>query len=256
MKLKKYWILFLLLAGFVFISSLLKLDHNYSDGSSISRGRKIYIEEGCIHCHSQYVRPDSIDMERWGIYEENLSAPRSLLIGNRRQGPDLSHIGIRRSREWNKFHLNDPQFISPNSRMPNYSHLFMDKNKGNDLLDYLESLGQEHREEWLNKQEEWSAAYSINNGSIENGKALYMQSCSQCHGSNGQGDGRVSASLSRAAPDLTDKEWIWVDDNKDRNQRLARIIKFGIMGTNMPGHEWLNPQEIADIIQFLDNLQQ
>src|ERR1035441_2927432 len=34
--------------------------------SQIERGRRVYISEGCIHCHSQYVRPNSPDVQLWG----------------------------------------------------------------------------------------------------------------------------------------------------------------------------------------------
>ncbi len=32
----------------------------------VRRGREVYIAEGCIHCHSQYVRPDTDDGVWWG----------------------------------------------------------------------------------------------------------------------------------------------------------------------------------------------
>ncbi len=34
--------------------------------SQIERGRQVYISEGCINCHSQYVRPNSPDVLMWG----------------------------------------------------------------------------------------------------------------------------------------------------------------------------------------------
>ena len=37
--------------------------------SAIERGRHIYISEGCIHCHSQYVRPGTADVLMWGPVE-------------------------------------------------------------------------------------------------------------------------------------------------------------------------------------------
>ena len=67
--------------------------------SQIERGRQVYIAEGCISCHSQYVRPNSSDVLMWGPAEtiEELRQQTPPLIGNRHQGPDLSEVGGRRS---------------------------------------------------------------------------------------------------------------------------------------------------------------
>ncbi|HEX6862462.1 MAG TPA: cbb3-type cytochrome c oxidase subunit II, partial [Thermoanaerobaculia bacterium] len=36
------------------------------DLSAVVRGRAVYVQEGCIHCHSQYVRPGTHDVSWWG----------------------------------------------------------------------------------------------------------------------------------------------------------------------------------------------
>lgn len=109
----------------------------------VEAGRAVYIAEGCIHCHSQYVRPVGLDAELWGpvtVPEEALSQ-RPVLIGNRRQGPDLANIGQRRSKDWNRRHLIHPRAVSPGSRMPSYPHLFAgDAARGEALLVYLNQL--------------------------------------------------------------------------------------------------------------------
>ncbi|MDQ6624038.1 MAG: cbb3-type cytochrome c oxidase subunit II [Verrucomicrobiota bacterium] len=65
------------------------------------RGRKIYVANGCVYCHTQQVRPDyaASDIERkWG---DRRSAPRDyifdrpVLLGKMRMGPDLANIGKR-----------------------------------------------------------------------------------------------------------------------------------------------------------------
>ncbi len=97
-----------------------------ASASAVERGRLVYISEGCIHCHSQYVdkmRPESLP-----------------LIDNRRQGPDLSQVGARRSVLWLKMHLYNPRQVSGSSIMPSYAFLFRDQ-RGNDLVAYLASLG-------------------------------------------------------------------------------------------------------------------
>jgi cytochrome c oxidase cbb3-type subunit 2 len=112
---------------------------------SIEFGRRVYVAEGCIHCHSQYVRPGTADEERWGPAWPLAVALAQTppLLGNRRQGPDLQNVGVRRTREWNRVHLMAPRTVFPGSRMPAYGHLFAgDAVRGEALLDYLMSLGQ------------------------------------------------------------------------------------------------------------------
>ena len=115
-----------------------------SPEDQVSRGRQVYIAEGCIHCHSQYVRPGTSDETRWGrpAMPEHPSPP---LFGNRRQGPDLSTVGRRMpSAEWHRLHLMDPRQFQPRSRMPSYRHLFKaDNAAGEALVAYLLTLGHE-----------------------------------------------------------------------------------------------------------------
>ncbi len=109
----------------------------------VSSGRAVYISEGCIHCHSQYVRPVGKDQALWG---EPTAVARALgqspvLIGNRRQGPDLANVALRRLPGWNRLHLIEPAAVVPGSRMPSYRHLFTAGDpRGEALLAYLDSL--------------------------------------------------------------------------------------------------------------------
>jgi cytochrome c oxidase cbb3-type subunit 2 len=115
------------------------------DAALIHRGREVYIAEGCIHCHSQYVRPGTADEERWGpaIPLSESERQRPPLFGNRRQGPDLQNVGARRTAEWQRLHLQSPRAVTPGSRMPSYAHLFSPgpASDGEALLAYLGSLG-------------------------------------------------------------------------------------------------------------------
>lgn len=106
-------------------------------------GRRVYIAEGCIHCHSQYVRPETADEDRYGPAHDldELLGARPPLLGNRRQGPDLLNLALRRTREWNRAHLIAPRSLLPGSRMPSYRHLFVgNAAAGEALLDYLDTL--------------------------------------------------------------------------------------------------------------------
>ncbi len=112
------------------------------DPALIRRGREVYIAEGCIHCHSQYVRPGTIDEERWGPAKPlpELERQRPPLFGNRRQGPDLQNVGDRRTPDWIRRQLQKPRDVIPGSRMPAYARLFRNGD-GEALVAYLLSLG-------------------------------------------------------------------------------------------------------------------
>lgn len=117
--------------------------------SGAALGRQVYVAEGCIHCHSQYVRPGTLDQEWWGeVRDPDFSRAQSpALIGNRRQGPDLMNVSQRLPRAWHRAHLIDPRSVAPASRMPAYAHLFAaDDRRGEALLDYLGTLGREGEE--------------------------------------------------------------------------------------------------------------
>ncbi|CAN5525310.1 hypothetical protein BH18VER1_BH18VER1_08840 [soil metagenome] len=67
----------------------------------VERGRRVYVANGCVYCHTQQVRPDyaASDLERkWGTRR---SAPRDYifdrppLLGTMRLGPDLANVGKR-----------------------------------------------------------------------------------------------------------------------------------------------------------------
>jgi cytochrome c oxidase cbb3-type subunit 2 len=117
------------------------------DAALIQRGRAVYIAEGCIHCHSQYVRPGTADEDRWGPARPlaEIERQRPPLLGNRRQGPDLQNVGARRNVEWLRLQLRTPRTVMPGSRMPSYAHLFRSgqPSAGDALLAYLMSLGAE-----------------------------------------------------------------------------------------------------------------
>ncbi len=117
-------------------------------GLAAARGRQVYIQEGCINCHSQYVRPRSRDVELWGPHRPVAGGENPPLYGNRRQGPDLTNAGSRRPREWHRLHLIEPRTVSVASRMPSYAHLFEGGDtRGDDLVAYLGSLTAEARDE-------------------------------------------------------------------------------------------------------------
>lgn len=101
------------------------------------QGKQVYIDLGCVYCHSQQVRMKGFgsDFERgWG---DRQSVPRDyilqnrVLVGTMRTGPDLMNVGTRlSSNDWHMLHLYDPQITSKGSVMPPYRYLFKKQKKG------------------------------------------------------------------------------------------------------------------------------
>ena len=119
-------------------------------GEALQLGLKVYIGEGCWHCHSQFVRPVANESTRWGPvavteeYQNELQRP--VMFGTRRVGPDLSREGGRRGNDWHAVHFYEPSSVSPNSPMPNYSWFFdgsPDKpnQRGLAIITYVQWLG-------------------------------------------------------------------------------------------------------------------
>lgn len=95
-----------------------------------ARGRQVYIEYGCLNCHSQQVRDPVAGADEsfgWGrpsrasdyIYD------KPHLMGTSRTGPDLSNIGQRQpSADWHHLHLYNPRLLVPWSLMPGHPFLY------------------------------------------------------------------------------------------------------------------------------------
>jgi mono/diheme cytochrome c family protein len=214
------------------------------------RGRQIYISEGCISCHSQYVRPGSPDVLMWGPAEsmEELHARKPPLIGNRRQGPDLSQVGLRRSRLWLKAHLVNPAEVSYRSPMPSYAFLFADA-RGSDLVDYLSSLRGVDGEQQLRREKSWTPAQGLlSSSNTQEGQLVYAQHCATCHGPDGATRNHWPGAWQREPQTLAQMREYAASQSLST---LAQIAKFGISGTEMPGHEYLNDQQIASVAIFL-----
>ena len=216
--------------------------------SAAERGRQVYIAEGCIHCHSQYSRPGSADESIWGPApdKEVTLNRRPVLIGNRRQGPDLTNVGARRSEAWLKAHFIAPRAFAPDSAMPSYAHLF-ETGRGDDLVRYLRECGIETMSDVMAKQAEWLPKRDL--VSRADGSRLYVDHCAICHGSDGAGKGRLAAQFPMPPANLRDGPFIRTSDGKE--ETIARIIKFGVIGSHMPGHETLSDSDILALSEYI-----
>ncbi len=245
----RHWRSAVVVAAVVGITMISPKTQSVAAGHSPERGHQIYLAEGCIHCHSQYVRPGSIDEVNWGPARnlEEVLKGKPVLIGNRRQGPDLTNVGARRSVTWLKLHFMNPQAFAPGSSMPSYAHLFKSRN-GDDLVSYLSQSGIGSMGKVIETASKWQPEGTADG---QDGKALYAANCAACHAPDGLGNGPLSQDLIRKPANLVAGPFIWTPAGDNLDLRLARIVKFGLPGTDMPGHEMLTDKQVLAIKNYV-----
>lgn len=232
-----------------------------AEESPLARGRETYIAEGCINCHSQYVRPGvPEEITRWGPTRPlaAIFAESPPLIGLRRQGPDLMNVGNRRNPEWNRLHLLEPRAVSPGSRMPSYAHLFAgDGARGEALVAYLASLGTDTLADRLAAVAAWQPDPALAPLAPAAARQLFAQLCAACHGSSGRGDGPLAPRLLRAPRARAHDRWLYLGPPAGaapERAALARTIKFGLPGTVMAGHEYLSDAAVISLADYVQSL--
>lgn len=225
--------------------------------TTVERGRRVYISEGCINCHSQYVRPGTADVEMWGPVTdvEAIRHQKPPLIGNRRQGPDLSQVGDRRSPLWLRMHFINPRDVSYRSFMPRYDYLFHDR-RGDDLIAYLGSLNTPGH--WTSTLAQWHPSASTDSPAQHpDGASLFLVHCATCHTAVGTARQKWSASFHRLPPDLAHDALQHIPATAkppELRTDLARIAKFGLQGTDMAGHEYLSDEQVVAIAEYVAGL--
>lgn len=94
------------------------------------KGRKSYIENGCVYCHSQQVRDPVAGADKhfgWGrpSLPSDYIYDKPHLLGTMRTGPDLSNIGTRQpSLDWQHLHLYNPRSLVDWSIMPGFPFMY------------------------------------------------------------------------------------------------------------------------------------
>ncbi len=134
-----------------------------------AQGRQVYINQGCIYCHTQQIRDSHMgtDIERgWGTRRtvaRDYLYDTPALLGTIRLGPDLANAGsqgwrneakgdlrkpAKRDAAWHYLHLYDPTAVVRESNHPPYRYLF-EKRKisGERPLEALNLIGKEMPEE-------------------------------------------------------------------------------------------------------------
>jgi cytochrome c oxidase cbb3-type subunit II len=98
------------------------------------QGYRVYAANGCVSCHSQFVRDKSeggdIDRE-WGkrrTVARDYMKDGQVFLGVSRFGPDLTNVGVRqKDAQWFYRYLYDPRLFNPDTTMPSYRWLFRDQ---------------------------------------------------------------------------------------------------------------------------------
>jgi cytochrome c oxidase cbb3-type subunit 2 len=96
-----------------------------------AQGARVYAANGCVYCHSQYVRDkdEGNDIARqWGTRRtvaRDYMFDHQVFLGTSRLGADLSNVGVRQTDpQWFYRILYSPQTMSPEVSMPAYRWLF------------------------------------------------------------------------------------------------------------------------------------
>ena len=181
-------------------------------------GRAIYIANGCVYCHSQSIR--SID---WGHGAERIAQAgdyvedRPILLGSQRTGVDLSQEGGEHPDDWHIAHFINPRYTRPNSIMPPFEWLGMEKLES--LTRYIQGLGLRQADRRMERQIYWKKEaikayeagpvanvkwlaemipkgwrnipnpYPTTEAGLKRGHMVYQQFCIGCHGPIGDGMG-------------------------------------------------------------------
>ncbi len=245
MHVKGGWRALVVIAVVAATALLFSTEGNFapSIAPDVARGHAVYLAEGCIHCHSQYVKPGTPDAEIWGPATGTAPAlaGKPVLIGNRRQGPDLQNIGARRSAAWLKEHFINPRLLSPDTTMPSYQYLFEDR-RGADLVAWLKTHGADLTNQIAETRNSWQPSPVT---TTDDGARLFSRHCVACHGVEGRGDGVLAKRFVRPPANLAKGPFLWTTGNTEEQfLKIARAIKFGIPGTDMPGHEVFTDSQV------------
>jgi cytochrome c oxidase cbb3-type subunit 2 len=140
--------------------------------------------------------------------------------------------------------------------MPGYAGLFARGDaRGPALVAYLQSLGQTNLTDHYLLSATWQPAKAAALAAEKlDGVALVKQYCGTCHSPNGATRRTWKSAFKKLPPDFTQGPFAYVPPSADTNwrwQRFAEIIKFGLPGTDMPGHEYLPDAAVAAMARYL-----
>ncbi len=111
--------------------------------ASAIEGKKVFVANGCLYCHSGYTRPQDVRAGLMYLYPR-ISLPGDFvtndaspnLFGTARIGPDLSQESGFHPDDWHRAHFYDPRFVEPMSIMPDFK--FLTDKQADDLAAFLQ----------------------------------------------------------------------------------------------------------------------
>ena len=252
----------------------------------VRKGLNVYIDEGCVYCHTQQVRPIEMD-ENWGrpsapgdyarINRPSAWQQTPAVLGSSRNGPDLSNIGKRQPSEvWQYMHLYNPRSVVEESIMPSFPWLFevvenpaedattvsMPEGFGPDngtivatreaeaLVAYLKSLKQVAMDAKPSAAQQAKADSTVAASKKKiDGATIYANNCTSCHQNNGQG-------IQGAFPSLVGAAYVTEEDPT----RHIRAVLYGLQGVTIDGKDYsgimqpfselLTDEEVAAVINY------
>jgi len=124
-------------------------------------------------------------------------------------------------------------------------------------LAYLESLHAGDTERRFAEERLWQpSAAALAQASAAEGEQIYRRDCANCHSGDGPVRREWQSSFKRLPTDLAQGPYFYLlpSNFEQRMIRLEQIAKFGIPGTDMPGHEYLPDRDIASISLWLSRV--
>jgi cytochrome c oxidase cbb3-type subunit II len=105
-------------------------------------GRDVYVREGCYLCHSQMIRAQRFETQRYGPHSVAGESvyDRPFQWGSKRTGPDLARVGGKFSDEWHRIHMKNPRDVVPASNMPGYPWLLARNLDAEDIAQRMRTL--------------------------------------------------------------------------------------------------------------------
>jgi cbb3-type cytochrome c oxidase subunit II len=251
-------------------------------------GRKLYAANGCVYCHSQYLRPQDWTgvasfrtigrVAQAGDYYY-LQTP---MLGTERTGPDLSQEGGVHTDEWHIAHFNNPRYTFPKSIMPEFSFYYTGDQQNveiDELVAYVQSLGGRAADDRVARQRalkqklldergkgnqdiihDWfpTTWRNVKNPleptqrSLTHGKTVFLTNCIGCHGLQGDGKGPaarwIGGKYQPAPRNFTDINAQQLFSDGE----LYDAILYGVDGTAMPAWgDMLTVNDIWDVTNFL-----
>lgn len=182
------------------------------------QGRSLYIENGCVYCHTQSIR--AVD---WGLGAERIAQAGDyikdypILLGSQRTGPDLSQQGGEHPNDWHMAHFINPRSTRPLSIMPPFE--FLQSDNIHLLTQYVQGLGMKQADQRMERQTLWKkraieayesgvdenvawlhemvppgwrdipTPYPASEAGLARGEKIYQDFCFGCHGPVGDGMG-------------------------------------------------------------------